>query len=141
MSSNPPLQRLGDAVLLQGAALLQCRALVFRAVRESSKRDGIVPSANTRDLLQVLDEAASAYQKCRQMSPIRHGDMDIRPDMEGCDTEELVGIGTATVAQILGITVRQAQRLASRLGAQKTLSGSLSFDRVAVLEYQKLRQR
>lgn len=140
MSANPPLQRLGDAVLLQGPALLQCRALVFKAVRDSSKRDGIVPSANTRDLLQALDEAASAYRACRQMSPIRHDDMPFQPNVKESDTE-LVGIGTATVANILGVTVRQAQRLAGRLGAQKTLSGSLSFDRVTVLEYRKLRQR
>lgn len=140
MSTNPGIHRSGDVVLLQGPALVQCRALVFKAVRDSSRCDGISPSPTTRDLLQALDEAMTELRKNGSMSLERHEQALATPIVKDSDIEQ-IWISTATAATILGVSVRQAQRLAEVLGAKRFFGRSLSFDRATVMDYRKAHPR
>lgn len=129
--NNPPLQRLGAAVLLQGPVLQQCRALVTKAVREASRRDGIPPSPMTRDLLQALSEAC----EMQPMSLARQGDTENSRPLEEYEVE--LGIGSQEASDLLGVSRRQIQRLADagKLESRRSTNGALVFDRAEVVTY------
>lgn len=140
MSTNSGIHRSGDVVLLQGPALVQCRALLYKAVRDSSRCDGISPSPVTRDLLQALDDAMTELQTNGSMSLMRHERALATPIVKDSDIAQN-WISAATVAAILGVSVRHAQRLAETLGAKRFFGRALSYDRATVMDYRKAHPR
>ena len=126
----PPVQRLGGAVLLQGAALLDARNLVVQGLR-AAQRNGIAPNDRVPRLAQALTDAA-------HMSETRHDDtLSAVPVAESFTTTQ---IGTREAAQMLGCTQRQAQRLATDLDGRQLASRAWLFDRDTVHAYRLARE-
>lgn len=118
-------RRLGPALLVEGPAVLQLKALVEMGVRFAAK-DGIRPSPATERLRRVIAETAATVMSER-------GHADVREEPTGA-TSEVVreDIDTKEVARMTGLSDRQARRLTSDLGGRKTRSGTWLIERALV---------
>jgi len=128
--TGPPVQRFGEAVILQGAAVPEISYLVGLGLRHRAAVDGAPPSVRQRQLLRILADAAEA-SLALPPTPRGHADTIATPHLG----ESVVGeISTAEAARLLGITSRHARRLASDLDGRR-VKGTWLFDRHAVVAY------
>lgn len=133
----PPVLRLGPVVQLSPEAAWALWHLARTGARAVIRRDGVGPTAFTRDLLATLAEAA------------RHRDTDCRCARQADTTnDESVGtssvevLGTAEAAGILGLSPRSVQRKRHEIGGfRRTSSGRLEFDPQAVQAFAQMRTR
>jgi hypothetical protein len=123
----PPVQRLGNAVLLQGPAILDAHYLVALGIRETARRDGIRASPRLQRIAEAL---ASAAADIRDASGIGHEDVPDSTDLE--NSNPLDRISTFEAASILGIGARHTCRLAGVIGGRKGPGNAYTFDRAAV---------
>lgn len=125
----PSVQRLGAAVLLQGAAVPALARLAARGLRDR-ERDGLPASGALTALVRTLDEAADAQAAMSPDGPAG------RPPVAVSASSVLPRdtLGSAEAAALLGVTPRQARRLTNDLGGWFD-RGRLRFDRDAVTEY------
>ena len=130
MTATPGVQRLGPAIVLQGAALVEVMGLVALGIRERSRRNGVNASPRLTNLLGEMGEAASWAMSSG------HADVPKTPVLAGSDSVE---IPTEEAAAMLALSDRQVRRLASTLGARK-VHGALVWDRGAVAAYAAERQ-
>lgn len=125
----PPVQRLGTAVLLQGGAVLDVLALADRGIRLTTRVDGINPPARVLELLDVLRQAAADLRdgtaQRRQAAVAELADR----------TDSTAWIGSEEAAELLGLSVRQVQRLASSLEAVRGPGRVWLFDPLTVEAY------
>lgn len=122
----PAVQTFGCALVLTGLAVLDVRALVALGVRQAA-RDGVTAPPRLAQLQRALDTVAA---EVRVKSLPGHHDATLRlcqPDSTRSDR-----LGTQEVAEMLGLTQRQVQRLAPQLGAEQLANRTYLFDRVAV---------
>lgn len=137
--SAPSVQRLGDAVLLQGQALAEVRHLLAIGLRERERRDAMPPSSGLRFLLAVISEAIAEGELL--MSSPRHRSATLHAALTDSPMEEAMAEMTSDqVAAVLGVGRRQAQRLAGSIGSRR-LGGVLVFDAGAVQSFAASRQR
>jgi len=129
------VQQLGPAVLLQGLALKDTRSLITRAVREIRRQDGIIAPPRLTILLEALERAISAEHP----SPPGRTDTPDITDTPFLDEQLL--IGSSEAANILGISSRQAQRLAITLGGKRSASRCWTYSRLEVEAYLQQRER
>ncbi len=125
----PAVQQLGAAVILQGAALIDARRFVALGIR-AAWQDGIAAPPRVALLQQALTDAAA---EVRAASALGHGDVAQLPTRAVSDPSE--PLTTREVAAMLGIGVRQAQRMAGTLDARQLRCGRLLFNRGAVDAY------
>jgi hypothetical protein len=142
---NPlDVQRLEHIVVLQGAPLLELRHLLTLGARERLRRDGVPASPTLRYILAVTTAAidvASATSSEQVKDRTRHGDMTKGTDpsrLSWVDRED--EITTKEAAVLLGVGIRQVQRLASLIGSRR-VNGALVFDRGAVTDFAAQRQQ
>jgi hypothetical protein len=109
----PPVQQLGSAVLLQGLAVVDVYRLVALGLQVVRQRDGITPPTRLRALERTL---AAASEEFRRVSPPRHD--DVAPAAEVALSDPVRRLTTAQAAVILGLSVRQVQRLAPDIGTR-----------------------
>ncbi len=121
----PAVQRLGSAVLLQGAALLDARRFVTLGIRAAS-RDGIAAPPRVALLLRALTDSAALIDR---------GHADGPALLTGAASDATDTITTAEVATLLGLSTRQTRRLARTLEARQLRSGAYVYDRTAVAAY------
>jgi hypothetical protein len=126
-STPPAVQVLGAAVLVQGPAVVDLHSLVVAGVRETTRRDGITPSARLSSLVSALETAARVVRagSAGPGTDVRH-----HPESAQWNPENVVD--TREVAQMLDISERHARRLARTLGGRPSRAGVWSFDRRAV---------
>jgi len=124
----PTVQQLGAAVLLQGAAVPEISYLVGLGVRYRANLDGAAPSVRQRQLLRILADAAEATLAAPATGG--HADIPAAPHLG----ESVVGVGTAEVASVLGVTARHVRRLAADLDGRR-VKGAWRFERAAVIAY------
>ncbi|WP_432677404.1 hypothetical protein ACRAJ3_19615 [Rhodococcus pyridinivorans] len=120
--TTPLIQRLGDAVLLQGRAVDAAYLAAAATIAQLSERDAPIP-APLSSLLAV----------CRDASTNRHDD-DALPVIPAPSEQ----IDTHEAAKLLDRTPRSIQRIARSLDGRK-LNGTWIFDRATVLEYRTMR--
>lgn len=108
--SPPEVELLGSAVLLRGPIVAEVRRLLALGIRDAVRRDGLRPPARALRLLAVLDAAAGVRADVRPL-----------PDPPGPRTVD--SMSTREVAETLGLSDRQARRLADRLGGIRTTAG------------------
>lgn len=138
----PSVQRMGSAVVLQGTALLEVRALLALGVRERDRRDAVPPSQGIRLVLALLTEALA---EAELLSPPRQRDACSADGLRQSDVDQYVDwsdlqgqrrrIGSREAAVMLRNSQRTVQRAASSLGGRRGPDGRLSFDADVVLEY------
>lgn len=133
---TPAVQLLGAAVLLQGGAMMDVRALVKVGLRYAQSRDGIATPPRLLAVLAALDEAAEQLQGAP-----RSRQRDATPTVVQPHSELNEEIGTREAAIILGITARSTQRLAQTLDGTRLASGAFVFRRSAVEAYAHSRQQ
>lgn len=131
---NPPVQQLGDAIVLRGSAVLHAHYLVALGVRQAVARDGINPPATVRQLMQALDSAAASIQHAR--SAAGHVDVPTPADQALSPVAE---ISTREAAHMLNITPRHARRIATSIGGRRH-NRDWTFDRGAVAAYAENRK-
>lgn len=123
--SAPAVQRLSDAVILQGPALHDVAYLVGLGIRYRAQVDGSAPAEHHRRLLALLSDVS--------VSVSADGHADVRS--EGAPAVWLPGDGgsvhTDTAARMLNLTPRQVRRLADQLGGRRH-GRTWMFDRAAV---------
>jgi len=120
----PQVQRLGKALLIQGPAIaLTAHLLQVGAERVRDRNGTVLPG--TEQLVREAREAAG-------MSGERHRVMVNPPDREELTSEGVIDAREA--AEMLGLGVRQVQRLAASLGAQR-VGRTFVYDRGAVTAY------
>lgn len=124
----PDLQRFGNAILLQGAALRTVQFYFFIGVNKKKVESRKEPTTYVHRILEELNEAT------RQEQRERHGDVAIRtiPEASLIDSSE--------AAEILGYTRRHVQRIARSLDGRRAGSGAgaWQFDRDVVVAYRRL---
>lgn len=117
----PPIQRLGPAILLQGAAI-DAVAYAIKVAQRSRRRNGLPDSGALAALGRAFENLSAA------------GQSDSTTDAEG-DTEDVNEWITATeAAPLLGCSPRQARRLAPSLGG-RLAGGRWLLDPQAVREH------
>lgn len=112
----------GGEVLLAGSEVRVLAGLAAAGLA-ARRRDGWVPSAAERDLVERLAEASA-------MSRPGHGDVPA-PAASG-SLRRRAAVSTAEAARLLGISPRQVRRLSEDLGGRYTASGQLEFSLDAV---------
>jgi hypothetical protein len=128
----PAVQVLGAGLLLQGSAVLNARRAVRSLIR-AHQREQIAPPPEVVALLSACERAA---ENLEAMSASRHGDTTSSPAQQDSPSQH---IGTKEAAAMLGVTQRQAQRLAATLDGRRLASGVWVFDRDAVAAYLRAR--
>lgn len=129
----PPVQILGDSVLMRGPAVLDQLAAMGALVREL-KRSGLqVPPRILDQQLAFALTTKVIRDKQEPTSQVRHRDATSEASQQ--DLTSTVQIGTREAAQMLGVTPRQVQRLAATLDGRRLANGHLIFDRLAVEAY------
>lgn len=123
--STPPIQRLGNAVLLQGRAVDAAYLAAAATIHQLTQKGAPIPAP--------LSALLSA---CRSASTHRHG--DDAPTAPTTDSTQQ--IDTTEAAHLLDRTPRSVQRIARSLDGRK-LNGTWVFDRAAVLEYRTMRDQ
>ena len=126
MSSDPPVTRLGTAVLLQSTAVRDVAFLIRVGIREIARRDGISAHQRWLHLQRQLDEAAGNTRIAAESADDGNGQLPIPEVAEELDPEVL--INTEEAALMLGLKARQVRNLATRLGARRA-GRALVFDR------------
>jgi len=130
-STPPAVQVLGAAVLVQGPAVVDLHSLVVAGVRETTRRDGITPSARLSSLVSAL-EAAARVVRAGSAGP----GTDVRDHPESAQwnpKDDLVD--TREAAQMLDVSERHVRRLGLTLSGRQSRAGVWSFDRGAVQAY------
>lgn len=127
-----PVQRLGPAILLQGAAVLDANYLITLGVREA-RRNGIPAPARILALLDALAKTAAAT---RRASADGHADV---PDHPLPGQSVLTALTTKEAADMLDLSERQIRRLAPDLGG-RLRHRTWTFDRGAVAAYAEHRK-
>ncbi len=124
-SRQPVLEVLSQgAVILDGQVVPIVAQLVHRALEER-RRDGAVALPLVDAVERRLLEAAALMSA--------GGHADVRELGVSRDSHRAGGaVGTAEVGRLLGLSARQAQRLALRVGAQRGPRGTWLFDRADV---------
>lgn len=128
----PPVQLLGDAVLIRGSAVRDTLALVGMGVQQA-RRDGIPPSPRVQALLAAL-AAAREVQSCPPPDAA-----DVRNVAARAESEMAREIGSRGVAEILKLSHRQVRRLAADLGGRRSPSGGWIFNQGTVDAYKAAR--
>jgi hypothetical protein len=129
----PAVQVLGSAVLLQGPAVLDQLAATGALIREL-KASGMQVPARVLDEQRALAVAASVIRG--QQVPVsvpRQRDATSGPSPS--ESTSTVHIGTREAAEMLGVSQRHAQRIASSIGGEQLPNRRFTFDRLAVEAY------
>jgi hypothetical protein len=111
------LDQLGDGdpkVILRGRALLAARYLVEQGIRRVQESDSIDPPRDLLELRSRLNRAAAEYR----MSLERRSGAPLAID-QATSAMDRCPLSTAEAAKILKLSVRQVQRLAPSIGAQR----------------------
>lgn len=127
----PSVQRLGNAVLLQGVAIHDAAYLIKLGLRVSSGRDGVHPSDRWLRLYRELQSATS---------DTRNGAASSMPSAPDFPVEDLDLITTREAAMLLRLSLRQVQNLAPSLGARR-VGRQLLLDRDLVTTEASRRNR
>lgn len=109
-AGSPEVELLGDAVLLRRPIVAEVRRLLALGIRDAVRRDGLRPPARALHLLATLAAADSVRA-------------DVRPLPDSPATPTVHTMTTAQAARQLGLSTRQARRLADQLGAIRTTAG------------------
>ncbi|UGQ58967.1 hypothetical protein LSF60_05495 [Rhodococcus pyridinivorans] len=121
------MQVLGSALLLQGSSVLYVlRAL--KALIRAHAREQIAPPP---EVLALLNACQAAVEHLETLSDSRHDDTTSALVQQDSSQH----IGTKEAAAMLGVTQRQAQRLAPTLEGRRLASGAWVFDRDTVAAY------
>jgi hypothetical protein len=123
---------LGSAVLIEGEEALRYLKFAQLALVRKLERDGLKPHP---ELTAIADATCAALQSMSQVGQVDGSDEVVAQE---CSPDEL--IGTVEAAQILGVTRRQAVRLARSLDGQQLPNGTWVFRRGAVEDYRKARR-
>lgn len=123
----PAVQRLGDAVLLQGPAVHDVAFLIGLGIRFRAQVDGCPPSHQHKALLAYLTDV-SVSMPVPTSTDAEHANVRESPDSRDYKRN---GIGTAEAARLLGFTEQHVRRLATHLGGQR-VRGAWVFDRAAI---------
>lgn len=130
-SQVPPIQRLGDAVLLQGPILAELRWVLGVGINVVTRRDAVVPAsmialrAELNRAIADRGDAATPQSADPESSVLEH-DSD--------------GISTVEAAAILGLQPRQVRHIHERLGGRR-VGSTWVFDVEAVeAEVQRRRE-
>lgn len=121
------VQRLGTAVLLQGAAVPALARLAARGLRDRD-RDGMPAPSALLAIVAALDEAADMSAA---LSTGHSGHAEMSPARTSSRRDAL---RTDEAARLLGLSPRQVRRLAPDLDAWHE-RGHLRYDRAAVETY------
>lgn len=108
----PPVQLLGDAVVLRGPAAIDAYRLMARGVDAARREDGIQPSERLEQLLAALRASADAA-----MSAAGHA--DVREVPTSAVSTPGSRIGTREVADLLGLSERHVRRLAPEFNGRR----------------------
>ena len=111
------LDQLGRAdpeVILRGRALLAARYLVEQGIRRVQESDSIDPPRDLLELRSRLNRAAAEYR----MSLERRSSAPLGIDQARSPMDRR-SVSTAEAAKILKLSVRQVQRIAPSIGAQR----------------------
>lgn len=134
---KPPLQRFGDAVLVQTApALAEVRHTLALGARTRERSDGIPPSSGMRHLLALLSEAIAEATLTADVRSVGHAEVRCEAEM----SQSNGWVDAATAARMLELTDRQTRRLAPHLGGH-LVKGKWRFDRAAVVAEVQHRQK
>ncbi|MDF3309883.1 helix-turn-helix domain-containing protein [Rhodococcus sp. T2V] len=123
--NGPAVQKLGNALLLQGPAIADAYWLVSTGIR-AAERNGHAVRPDVYRLQALLGE-------CHRdaLSALRHHDVAPPPDDESSDVEL---ISTREAAEVLNVSPRHVQRIAASLDGRRT-AGRWIFDRAVVEAY------
>lgn len=124
MTGAPAVQRLGDAVLLQGPAVADVAYLVEVGLRAISGRDQITPQARWLTLQRGLREVAADLD----VAPARQSAL---PQISHPEESTSESITTKEAAVTLQLQERQVRNLAPSLGG-RIVAGRLLLDGSAV---------
>lgn len=124
----PAVQQLGPAVLLHGPAVIDVCYLLRLGIRETQRRDGIMPGPRLRELLDALEVAA---QQVREVSARPGADVPERGEHRSSGQP----IGSKEVAVLLNRSPRQVRRLAATLDGYRGPGNVWTFDRQVVTDY------
>lgn len=113
---GPSVQRVNDAVLVAGQALVDTAVLVAAGLHYQYRTDGISANPRLRNLANLYADAAAA------VSASRHADVRGEPVSASSLADEIT---TLEAAEMLGIGQRQMCRLAPLLGGRRTTAGWL----------------
>ena len=129
----PAVQVLGPAVQLPGPAVLE----VLRALRtheHALRANGTQAPPSLLALQRAFAIASSVIQG--QAEPMSHPrQRDATSDAAQQHSTSEAQIGSREAAELLGVTTRQVQRLATTLDGRRLSNGHLIFDRLAVQAY------
>ncbi len=125
--TNPPLQRFGGMVMVQGQAVTDAYYLASVGLR--AVRRGTTPIPSRFLLLQA--ELAAAAAEVRASATGHNDGAPVAPQPHSTREDT---IGTTEAASILRLSNRQVQRLAADLDG-RLIGGCWCFDRLAVASY------
>lgn len=128
------VQRLGTAVLVQGAAVPALARLAARGLRDRD-RDGLPPSPSLAALVAVIEAAADA---AGDVSPARPAGRPALATSAGWEPPR--GVTSSEAADLLGLSVRQVRRLKEDLGGWYG-GTKLMFDPERIAEYGAMRSK
>jgi len=129
----PEVQILGENLLFRGGGVLEVLAGFNSRVREV-RAYGAQPSPRLLGMQRAAAVAAHGILgQAELMSHPRQRDTTSTDVQQ--DSTQTVHIGTKEAAQMLGVTQRQAQRLAATLDGRQLANGHLVFDRLTVQAY------
>jgi hypothetical protein len=123
----PEVQVLGTHVVLGGATLLDVSRLLRLGLQVVQSRDGINAPARVQQAVVAFEVAVDRSQRLR-----RGSDAPDMADVRGRATSEGSGsplVGSSEVAELSGLSIRQAQRLIVTLGGTRNHAGHLRIDR------------
>lgn len=123
--TGPGVQRLADAVVIQGAAVADLAYLVTLGLRYRTQVDGCAPSEPHRRLLAMLTDASLVP------TADASGRADVRKPVPPAGWVSVDSVGSEMAGRMLGITGRQVRRVASEMGGRR-VKGSWRFERAAV---------
>ena len=127
-SSLPGLMRVGGVVVLTGPAARSALQAVKIAIR-SRRANGAPESRDYAELAVALADAVTAAD----------GHPAVRETVEMLPSKEQPTMTADDAAQVLGVGVRHACRLAPRLGGHK-IAGRWFLDEQAVVEHGEWRR-
>lgn len=133
IAGAPNSQLLGDAAVLRGPVTLDIYRTLMDGIRSQQHRDAIEPNAELLQAVAVLKRAAEAARQGATPDVPDTSDVRERGSQAPLMTGERIGI--QEVAEMCGLSDRQARRIAGQLGGRKTRSGHWAFDRGLVRAY------
>ncbi len=111
--SAPPVERLGDALLIRGEAVTALALLAARGAKAVAREDGTRVGGVTAEVLTTLIAIA------RERPTAARGQMGRPPEHIATESYPDARGSTREVASLLGLSTRQTRRLANDLGARK----------------------